>query len=111
MARAKRLNVAATGTVAVGDMEFIPPGIRVGIKGSDSVKTANMSAKVQGVSVFDGLLPIEPGTDQQYPWSNLLTTFVSTDRSQIIIEFTGTVTDTFLDYMWLDAAREPCPWG
>ncbi len=76
MARAKRFNLAVGATVvALGDMEFVPAGIRVGIKGSDSVKTAIMKVTVNGLNVFEGILPIEPGADQQYPWGNVLTTF------------------------------------
>ncbi|MEY2849676.1 MAG: hypothetical protein RI885_2343 [Actinomycetota bacterium] len=99
----------ANGDVNLGDLEFIPAGHRVGIKAADSVETAVLNVQVAGLNVFSGTLPVEPSTNGVYAWTNLLTTFVVKDRSQMRVTLSGTLAGCRVDIIVL-APGEPAPW-
>lgn len=103
------LSTVGATVLALGDAEFIKAGQRVLIAAVDSVATCTMIAKFNGVSVFEGPLPIEPGTDRiEWP-GNLATSFRADANGQLSIVLGGTVAGARVNILIL-AANESLPW-
>ena len=108
----KALNTLSTVGVTglnLQDLEFLSAGDRVLIAAVDSVATATLNVKYGSVDVFDGPLPIEPGTDMiEWP-ANIVTMFTAQKAGKMIATLGGTVAGARVNFLVL-APGEPIPW-
>lgn len=99
----------ATGTIALGDVEFLAPGERMLIKAADSVATATLTITFAAVNVFSGPVQIESGTDVCVWPDNLIASWIAPMRGQVIATAGGTLAGLRVDFLVLSRG-ETVPW-